>query len=120
MVPAHPPFPTASNFLFHPDSGIQISTLISESLDGLSVAAMRQNAGRSRNAPPAAGPVAGAGGMNAPASTTRASVMVVLGSAIDVRLSHDAAASSARLPIAVASKSAHSPPVRIFMARCFQ
>src|SRR5437870_4741436 len=115
MVPAHPPFPTASNFPFHPDSGIQISILISESLDGLSVAAMRQNAGRSRNAPPPAGPFGGVGSVNAPASTTRASVIVALGSAIDMRLSHDAAASSARLPIAVASNSAHSPPVRIFI-----
>src|SRR5229473_1496110 len=99
MVPAHPPLPTASNLPFHPDSGIQISTLISESLDGFSVAAMRQNAGRSRSACTVGGEPgapAGAGGVNAPASTKRASVIVVFGSVIDVRLSHGAAASSVR------------------------
>src|SRR6186713_3271061 len=45
MVPAHPPLPTAWNFPFQRDEGSQISTLISESIDGVSVAATRQNAG---------------------------------------------------------------------------
>src|SRR5262245_3700492 len=46
MVPAQPPLPTASNLPFQPDAGSQISTLMSESLVGISVAVTRQNAGR--------------------------------------------------------------------------
>ena len=45
MVPAHPPLPTAWNFPFQPDAGSQTSILMSESPDGVSVAATRQNAG---------------------------------------------------------------------------
>jgi hypothetical protein len=45
-TPAQPPLPTACSFLFQRSgSGSQISTLMSESLDGVSVAATRQNAG---------------------------------------------------------------------------
>jgi len=91
---------------------------MSESLDGLIVAATRQNAGRLRKTCPA-GPdglaPAEPGGVNAPASTTLASVMVVCGSAIDARLSHDAAAPSVRLPIANANKAALKPPTIVFM-----
>ena len=47
MAPDQPPFPTASNFPFQPEAGIQTSILISESLDGLSVAAIRQYGGKS-------------------------------------------------------------------------
>ena len=49
MLPAHPPLPTAWNFPFHPDAGSQTSILMSESLDGVSVAATRQNAGSVAN-----------------------------------------------------------------------
>src|SRR2546426_8052355 len=96
MTPAHPPLPTAWNLPFQPDAGIQTSILMSESLDGFSVAATRQNPGRSRKACAAAGaaaaPTAGIGGVNAPGSTPCASVIVVLGSVRDAKLSHDVAA----------------------------
>src|SRR6516164_1057973 len=59
IVPAQPPLPTPSNFPFHPDDGIQTSILISESLDGFSVASTRQKAGRLANAC-GAGPGGGA------------------------------------------------------------
>src|SRR5437867_6665643 len=45
MEPAQPPLPTAWNFPFQFASGIHTSILISESLDGFSVAATLQNAG---------------------------------------------------------------------------
>jgi hypothetical protein len=45
MTPAHPPLPTAWNFPFHPLASSQTSTLMSESVDGFSVADTRQNAG---------------------------------------------------------------------------
>src|SRR6266571_7329663 len=100
MVPAHPPLPTAWNLPFQPDAGIQTSILMSESLDGFSAAATRQNAGRLRKACTAAGrgavPPTG-GGVNAPASTAVANVIVVPGSVSDARLSHD------RVPAAVSS-----------------
>src|SRR5206468_5778561 len=57
-----------------------------------------------------------AGGVKAPASTTLASVMVVCGSAIDARLSHEAAAPRVRLPRAAARTTAHNPPLKIFIA----
>src|SRR5580704_12895424 len=48
--PPSPPFPVPRNLPFHfPATGSQTSTLISESLDGASVACTRQNAGRSAN-----------------------------------------------------------------------
>src|SRR5580765_320698 len=119
IVPAHPPLPTAWNLPFHPVNGSQTSTLMSESLDGRIVAATRQNAGTPRNTCPA-GPdglaPAEPGGVNAPASTTLASVMVVCGSAIDARLSHEAAAPRMRPPTSIASSAADKPPNSIFMA----
>ena len=44
--PAQPPLPTAWNLPFQSAAGSQTSTLMSESLVGLSVAATRQNSGR--------------------------------------------------------------------------
>src|SRR5262245_55415922 len=115
-MPAHPPFPTAWNFPFHPDAGNQTSILMSESLDGRIVAAIRQKAGRPRNICAAAGGAApAAGGANAPASTTLASVIVACGSAIDARLSHEAAAPSVRTLKAAARTKAHSPPASSFI-----
>ena len=112
MVPAQPPLPTAWNLPFHPDEGSHTSILMSESLLGVSVAATRQKAGSAANAwaaapprpPAAARPSGGAwpsaprwppapprfatGGVNAPAATVWAAVMVVFGSARADRLSH--------------------------------
>src|SRR5262249_59591669 len=49
--PAKPPFPRLKYFPLQPETGIQTSTLISESLDGLISAVTRQKAGRRLNAP---------------------------------------------------------------------
>src|SRR6266850_2973583 len=89
MLPAHPPLPTACSFPFQPEeAGNQTSIVISESLDGFSVAATRQNAGRLayENPRPRA-----AGLTNAPGGTVCASVIVVFGSESAARLSHVAA-----------------------------
>src|SRR5271166_4248131 len=90
MTPAHPPLPTAWNFPFHPEAGNQTSILISESSVGFRVAAMRQNAGRSLNLTAGAGlpPKALSGGMNSPAATGCARVIVVFDIASDAKLSH--------------------------------
>ena len=56
MLPFQPPLPTARNLPFQPDAGSQTSILMSESAVGLSVAATRQNAGRSANWVAAAAP----------------------------------------------------------------
>ena len=74
MVPAQPPLPTAWNLPFQPANGIHTSILMSESVDGLIVAATRQNAGRGVNV--VTGPAA-LGGLNAPAPTRCAAVTVV-------------------------------------------
>src|ERR1700681_204831 len=92
MEPRQALLPTAMNFPFQPDAGIQTSILMSESVDGFSVAATRQNAGRPLTAcTKAVGggvPPAAMGIVNAPTSTARASVIVMFGSASDARLSH--------------------------------
>src|SRR5262249_38785532 len=96
MLPAHAPLPTAWSFPFHPPppavdeaAGSQTSTLISESLDGVSVAATRQNAGRLANAllPRPARPF---GIVNCPAPTVCASVTATCGCENVERLSHGA------------------------------
>src|ERR1700722_5899075 len=84
--------------------------LISESLDGFSVAAIRQNAGRVANPsppwPPPRAPRA-PGWMKPPAGTASARVIVVLGSASEARLSHEAPALiAAGVSIAFASSRA--------------
>src|SRR5580692_8198032 len=97
MTPAHPPLPTAWNFPFHPAAGSQTSTLMSESSLGFKVAAMRQKAGRSLKSTAGAGvpPNVLPGGVNSPAATDWASVMVVFGRASEARLSQEAARESA-------------------------
>src|SRR5437016_3900036 len=87
IFPFQPPFPTASNFPFQFDVGSQTSILMSESVEGFSVAAILQNPGKSlnceaarRSAPPA---------VNAPAAIDCATVMVVSGNFSDARLSHE-------------------------------
>ncbi len=92
MVPVNAPLPTAWNFPFQAIVGSHTSILMSESLDGLSVAATRQNAGRSLAG--WAAPPRPAGGVKPPAGTASARVMVASGSLIDPRLSHDPAAAS--------------------------
>src|SRR5262245_47102082 len=113
MFPAQPPLPTAWNFPFHPRAGSQTSTLMSESDDGLSVAATRQKAGRPLNCCTAVGPIPGRA--KPPAGTTCANVIEVSGSARDDKLSH-AAALRARPYISVARSTAHDPPVTILIA----
>src|SRR5579863_4569994 len=88
MEPAHPPLPTASYLRFQFVSGIQISTLMSESGVGFSVAATRQNGGSSLSAAVRAlaegSPGPGrkpSGGVNSPAATDCASVMAASGRA---------------------------------------
>src|SRR6476661_4073173 len=68
MVPAHPPLPTACSLLFQPEEGSQTSILMSESLDGVSVALTRQKADNCANALDPAPPRL-AGGANAPGLT---------------------------------------------------
>src|SRR5437870_368214 len=46
ISPDQPPFPTDCSLPFQPDSGIQTSILISESFEGVKVAATRQYGGR--------------------------------------------------------------------------
>src|SRR5688500_5275777 len=88
MLPFHPPLPTAWNLPFQPDAGSQTSILMSDSGVGVSVAATRQNAGRSLNC---AAPPRPPGAVNAPAATDCADVMVAPDSFIDDRLSQVAA-----------------------------
>src|SRR5215831_2665462 len=64
---------------------------MSESFEGFSVAVTRQNAGTAANREPFVTAPAGVGGVNAPASTVLANVMVVFGSAREPRLSQVAA-----------------------------
>src|SRR5919198_5184914 len=115
MVPAQPPLPTAWNLPFHAWAGSQTSILMSESEEGVSVAATRQKAGNLLNCG-TAGPVSGR--LNPPAGTIWAKVIEVFGSAKDDKLSHDAAASSARPSIMSISarRTAHDPPVTVFIA----
>src|SRR5437762_3932950 len=80
MVPAQPPLPTAWNFPFQSAAGIQTSILMSESDEGVSVAATRQKVGCWLNCG-AAGPVPGR--VNVPAGTISARVIEVFGSAKD-------------------------------------
>src|SRR5688572_25386608 len=93
IVPAHPPLPTARNLPFHPDAGNQISVLMSESLDGVSVAVTRQNGGNREKALPAAPPRPDpTGEVNAPAATTCAESILELGRATLARFWHAVAA----------------------------
>jgi hypothetical protein len=78
--------------------GNQTSILMSESLEGVSVAATRQNAGspvKAEPAPPPRAPLGGAGGENPPGATSVAMVTFAFASFRVVTLSHDAAAACA-------------------------
>src|SRR5262245_59096229 len=114
MFPAQPPLPTAWNFPFHPWAGSQTSILMSESDDGVSVAATRQKAGRRLNCCTAAGPIPGR--VKRPAGTIWAKVIEVSGSTRDDKLSHDAPALRVWPATIVARSTAQVPPGSIFMA----
>ena len=86
-APLQPPLPTIMNLPFQPVSGSHSSILMSESLLGVSVAAMRQCAGRST------GRAAAPAGMNGPALTATALVMRACGSACLATASQDIAGS---------------------------
>src|SRR5688572_27043422 len=88
MLPFHPPLPTAWNLPFQPAAGSHTSILMSDSFVGVSVAATRQNAGRSAKA---LAPPRPPGWVNAPAATGCAIVTVPLVSFAVARLSHVAA-----------------------------
>src|SRR5215510_4436180 len=90
ICPANPPLPIPSSLPFHPETGSQTSSLMSESGVGLTSATTRQNAGRLlyKRASPEPG-LDGAGGpLYVPAATVCASVIVVLGLLAAVRRSH--------------------------------
>jgi hypothetical protein len=78
---------------------------MSESLLGLNVAATRQNAGRFANDGFCCAAVE-PGGVNVPAATVWANVIVVFGSERPVRLSHAAAADGVALNITAATRTA--------------
>src|SRR6185295_3736896 len=99
-LPFQPPLPTMRNLPFQPLAGSHTSILMSESAVGLSVAATRQNAGRSANGLPPPRPP---GWENAPAATASAAVIVACGNATDERLSQLAAAAGAGLTAHTAS-----------------
>jgi hypothetical protein len=83
------------NLPFHPAAGSQISILISESGEGLSVAAIRQNAGRSfcgtdiSAAVPPSGPSPGV--LGSPAATTTADSTAPFVNAVERKFSQEAA-----------------------------
>src|SRR5580765_4378224 len=85
---------------------------MSESGDGLSVAATRQKETRLLNVSPPAGPAAG--GRNAPAATVDAAVIVASFRLSEARLSQDADATAVRLTRNPATITALNPPLRSF------
>jgi hypothetical protein len=91
-------------FLFAP--GIQTSILMTESELGLAVAAMRQNSGRffSGVGLYPRGALGGGGGVNSPAGTDVASVIVVCGKDSVARLSQEAAPAGAAAHAEVTGK----------------
>src|SRR5262245_53316074 len=107
MTPAQPPLPTAWYLPFHPSAaGSHTSTLMSESDEGVSVAAMRQWAGSmsggTAGAPPRPPAGAAAGGApprpgctNGPAGTASALVIVTFGKVRALMLAHGVAGQAA-------------------------
>src|SRR5215469_10439389 len=97
--PAKPPFPRLKYLPFHPETGIQTSTLMSESFDGLISAVTRQKAGRRLNALRVSscwsnGP---AGRVNSPEATVCADVIVVSSSLRPLSFSQTCAAACTAL-----------------------
>src|ERR1700693_2954368 len=96
MTPAQPPFPTDCRLPFQPEIGSHTSISISESLEGVSVAATRQKDRRwmkrsATDAPSAFAP----GGGNAPDAITCARVIVAFESENPAKDSHEAARADA-------------------------
>src|SRR5580700_6450943 len=85
MAPAKPPLPTCSYLPFQPETGSHTSNLISESLVGFATPATRQNAGMSARG---GAPGGGLGGLNSPAGTEVADVIVALERESEARFSH--------------------------------
>src|SRR5579864_3279911 len=80
IIPANPPLPIPCSLPFHPETGSQTSSLMSESGAGFASATTRQNAGRLLYKGGRSVPLNGEGGpSNVPAATVCASVIVVLG-----------------------------------------
>src|SRR5687767_5057776 len=96
MLPFHPPLPTACSLPFQPAAGSQTSILMSDSFVGVSVAATRQNDGRSASAAPPRPPACA----SAPAATTCADVTVPFVIFAVVRLSQVAASADAAISTA--------------------
>src|SRR5262245_3970518 len=113
MFPAQPPLPTAWNFPFQASAGSQTSILMSESDEGVSVAATRQKAGSCLNCDTGE-PVPGR--VNSPAGTIWAKVSEVFGIVSEDKLAHDAAALMPCPFIISARRVAHDPPITSFIA----
>src|SRR5258708_3016959 len=95
MVPAQAPLPTASRLGFQlASAGIHTSILISESEDGVSVAATRQKAGRFTYGFAPLPPPRAPGAWNAPAATVSAVVIVTFWSFRFLTLSQPAASAN--------------------------
>jgi hypothetical protein len=109
MLPLNAPLPTAWNLPFQFAAGIQTSTLMSESGDGVSVIATRQNDGSDRNA------FSWSGGLNAPASTVSATVIFAFGNASFARSAQPASASAVSRRPAGASTNANTQTTRNLM-----
>src|ERR1700687_5838240 len=86
---------------------------MSESLEGLRVAATRQKAGRVKNCETAMAAPPGVGGVKVPAATVFADVIVVFGNLIETRLSQDAAKTGNAVKVKIASTAKH---FRTFLA----
>src|SRR5580704_8054638 len=112
MRPAQPPLPTAWNLPFHPDAGSHTSILMSESFDGVRVAATRQNAGKREKRAPAGAPAASIppapGGVKAPGATLCANVIFAFGSEREAKLSHEAAIAGEPLQANIAVSAANN------------
>src|SRR5687768_15474958 len=123
MMPAQPPLPTAWYLPFQPSEGSHTSTLMSESDDGVSVAATRQwagsNSGGTAGAPPrppagaaaAGAPPARPGCTKGPAGTSSADVIVTFGNASDLRLAQGVAAQAG----AASSRADSAQSTRVVM-----
>src|SRR5436309_9200579 len=89
ISPDQPPFPSPMNLPFQSVAGIQTSNLMSESFVGLISPATRQKAGKLSKGSPGAS--TGFGGVNVPAGSDFARVIVVSGKVSAARLSQVAA-----------------------------
>src|ERR1700681_3843814 len=114
MIPAKPPPPTPSKLPFQPVAGIHTSILSA----GATVICTRQKAGREIGLGAFCAP-AGAGGVNGPAGTAVAAVMVVSGNFNDDNVAHawlpEAAAAGPTQKNAVSTRAHNPPKILIFI-----